>query len=143
MLSPNFKHTVYPLNSMLFAEVVSCQIPHPAQLHNVFSVVRSPTSPEADNEQFFRAVRLVANQPGICLIIGDFNAPHQLADMLAFTFRVKLPKRNSYFRPFSRPPDQENVTTHHSSTSPLPATHWLVELQLADTRLVEDLRRSF
>ncbi len=59
-----------------FAEVVACQIPHPCQLLTVLGVYRSPTSPEADDEQIIRAIRLVAKQPGICLILGDFNAPH-------------------------------------------------------------------
>ncbi len=59
-----------------FAEVVACQIPHPSKLLTVIGVYRSPTAPEADDEQIIRAIRLVANQPGICLILGDFNAPH-------------------------------------------------------------------
>ncbi len=59
-----------------FAEVVACQIPHPFQLHTVLGVYRSPTSPKADDEKIIRAIRLVANQPDIFLILGDFNAPH-------------------------------------------------------------------
>ncbi len=59
-----------------FAEIMACQIPHPSQLLTVLGVCRSPTSPEADDEQIIRAIRLVANQPCICLILGDFNAPH-------------------------------------------------------------------
>ncbi len=59
-----------------FAEVVACQIPHPSQLLTVLRVYKSPTSPEAYDEQIIRAICLVANQPGICLILGDFNAPH-------------------------------------------------------------------
>ncbi len=58
------------------AEVVACQIPHPSQLITVLGVYKSPTSPEADGEKIIRAIRLVANQPGICLFLGDFNAPH-------------------------------------------------------------------
>ncbi len=42
----------------------------------VIGVYRSPTSPEADDEQIIRAIHLVDNQPGICLILGDFNAQH-------------------------------------------------------------------
>ncbi len=71
MLSLNFYHAVFH-----FAEVVACQIPHPSQLLTVLGVYRSPTSPKADDEQIIRAIRLVANQPGICLTLGDFNAPH-------------------------------------------------------------------
>ncbi len=52
-----------------FAEVVACQIPYPSQLLTVLRVCRIPTSPEADYEQIIRAIRLVANQPGICLIL--------------------------------------------------------------------------
>ncbi len=59
-----------------FVEVVSWQIPHPSQLLTVLGVYRSPTSPEADDEQIIRAVRLVANRPGISLILRGFNAPH-------------------------------------------------------------------
>ncbi len=59
-----------------FVEVDSCQIPNPSQQLTVVGVYSSPTSPEADNEQILRAVRLVTNQPGVCLIIGDFNATH-------------------------------------------------------------------
>ncbi len=49
---------------------------HPSQLLTVLGEYRSPTSPEADDEQIIRATRLVANQQGICLILGDFNGPH-------------------------------------------------------------------
>ncbi len=59
-----------------FAEVVACQIPHPSQLLTVLGVYRSLISPEADDEQIIHAIHLVANQPGICLTLGDFNAPH-------------------------------------------------------------------
>ncbi len=59
-----------------FAEVAACQTPHPSQLLTVLGVCRSSTSPEADDQQIIRAIRLVANQPGICLILGDFYAPH-------------------------------------------------------------------
>ncbi len=44
--------------------------------HPNYSPYRSPTSPEAYDEQIIRAIRLVANQPGICIILWDFNAPH-------------------------------------------------------------------
>ncbi len=53
-----------------------CQIPQPSQPLTVLRVYRSPTSPVADDEQINRAIRLVANQPGIFLILGYFNAPH-------------------------------------------------------------------
>ncbi len=66
MLSLNFYHAVFHLTPI--------PIPHPSQLLTVLGVYRSPTSPEADDEQIIRAIRLVANQPGIFL--GDFNAPH-------------------------------------------------------------------
>ncbi len=59
-----------------FAEVVAFQIPHPSQLLTVLGVYRSPTYPEADDEQIIRTIPPVANQPGICLFLGDFNAPH-------------------------------------------------------------------
>ncbi len=59
-----------------FAEAIACQIPHPSQLLTVLGVYRIPTSPEADDEQIIRAIRLIANQPGICLTLGDFNAAH-------------------------------------------------------------------
>ncbi len=59
-----------------FAEVFARRIPHPSQLLLVLGVYGSPTSPEADHEQIILAIRLVANQKGVCLILGDFNAPH-------------------------------------------------------------------
>ncbi len=48
---------------------VACQIPHPSHLLTVLGVYIYPISPEADDEQIIRAIRLVANQPGICLIL--------------------------------------------------------------------------
>ncbi len=62
MLSLHFYHT--------------CQIPHPSQLPAILGVYRSLTTPEADDEKIIRAIRLVANKPGICLILGNFNALH-------------------------------------------------------------------
>ncbi len=59
-----------------FAEVVACQMLHPSQLLTVLGVYKSPTFPKANDEQIIHAIRLVANQPGICLILGDFNVPH-------------------------------------------------------------------
>ncbi len=65
MLNLNFYHAVFRLTDSSFAEVVACQIPHPSQLLTVLGEYRSPTSQEADDEQIIRAIRLVANQPGI------------------------------------------------------------------------------
>ncbi len=59
-----------------FVGVVACQIPYPFQLFTVLGAYRSLTTPEAADEQIIRAIRLVANKQGICLILGDFNAPH-------------------------------------------------------------------
>ncbi len=59
-----------------FVEVVTCPMPHPYQLLTALGVYRSPTSPEADDEKIIHAVRLVANQTRICLILGHLNAPH-------------------------------------------------------------------
>ncbi len=53
-----------------------CRISYPYQLLTVLGAYRSPTSPEADDEQIIHAARLVANQTRNCLILGDFNAPH-------------------------------------------------------------------
>ncbi len=78
MLSLNFTTLFSPdfNTDSSFAEVVTCQIPHPSQLFTVLGVYRSPTSLEADDEQIIRAIRLVANQPGTYLILGNFNAPN-------------------------------------------------------------------
>ncbi len=104
-----------------FADVVACQIPHPSQLLSVLGVYRSPTSPEADDEQIIRAIRLVTNQPGICLILGDFNAPHinwqtgSCSDPNGFSLKLfEVAEENSYFRPSSRRPGLGKVTTPHS-----------------------------
>ncbi len=65
MLNLNFYHAVVHLTNSSIAEAVACQIPHPSQLLSVLGVHRSPTSLEADDEQIIRAIRLIANQPGI------------------------------------------------------------------------------
>ncbi len=50
-------------------------MPHPSQLLTVLGVCRSSTFPEADDEQINHAIRPVANEPGIGLILENFNAP--------------------------------------------------------------------
>ncbi len=72
MLSLNFYHAVFHLTSIL--------IPPLQKLSRAKSHTHPNYSPYSEYteapEQIIRAIRLVANQPGICLTLGDFNAPH-------------------------------------------------------------------
>ncbi len=107
-----------------FVAVVSCQIPHPTQLLNVLGVIRRPTSPEADNEQFIRTTLLQISRAFVSSL--GISMPHTSICRQARVYfpvasrwsSLKLPKRKSYFRPFSRPLGSGKVITHHSMTNP-------------------------
>ncbi len=63
----------FSLNSMLIPPVYNL-FPTKYPTHPNYLLYSEHT--EADDEQIILAVCPAATKPGICLILGDFNAPH-------------------------------------------------------------------